>query len=101
MRISDELLDFWADEFERLGLAQYMRLDQFLRDPVGIIERFDGVNGMRPLLPRQAQLARSIALAGTPCRLMASIDELEEAVTHLARRNGRIFEPMKHHAYPR
>lgn len=102
MRITVEALEHWADEFVRLGYARYMTLEQFLRDPAGNVERIDGLENFRPLLPAQMRAARcALRVAPQPRSLLEVIDELELTVANLPLRNGHPFAPMKHHAHPR
>lgn len=48
-----------------------------------------------PLLPRQQRVAALITDAE------AQAARVEKPVDHLPRRNGRIIEPLHHHAHPR
>lgn len=100
MRIADEVLDYWADEFVRRGLSRYMTLPEYLRNPEEISARFDSVVEFRPLLREQHDAIKRLRGRSAPS-LCDSIDELELTVERFVRRGGHWFEPMKHRAYPR
>lgn len=99
MRIPDEQLEYWADEFVNRGYAAYMDLPAFLKDPTGIIERFDGAEGLRPMLAKQVEATRHLRCAAND--LLCTVEELERTVAQLPRRNGHPFQPLRHATHPR
>lgn len=111
-------IEYWAALYERRGLHRYMTFATFMRSPALHVERMDGVEGYRPLLPQQQGVAAELDLADE-CRrmqerreeledamrdpeLLKTIEELERRVAHLRRvENGHPFEPMRHQRHPR
>lgn len=99
MRIPDEQLEYWSDVFVARGYGAYMDLAQFLADPAAICERFDGLDGLRPLLAAQIEATRHLNSAARD--LLAVVEELEQTVAQLPRRNGHPFQPLRHVTHQR
>lgn len=95
MQMSSEQLDYWSDVFVDRGLSRFMTLPQFLRDPNGILRRFEE----RP----ESFIERDPDARNPVANWVKGTEEhpVELECKNLPRRNGRYCEPLHHHAYPR
>ena len=94
-------LEHWSDVFVQRGYSRYLTLVQFLASPEVWVERFNGAEGCRPLLPAQQLAASRADRDAHRNELVSAVEVLEREVSNLVCRNGQFVEPMKHHAHRR
>lgn len=102
----DEVLEHLADRYLALQMPAYgVTLLQFLADPA----RYEALaKDFLPLLPAQQaavrvhwQQATGAKLEVVPAEEVLPPFLVEQQVEHLPRRNGVIFEVLRHCAWPR
>lgn len=86
--ISDEHLEYWGARFVARGYRRYMTLEQFMRDACGIAARIEG--GQPPMLERQRAVQQ---------RIDRDAIEVAALPRHTTLRDGRLIEPLRHHAW--
>lgn len=98
--ITDEQLNFWGDVYLQEKIVEYgIRFEIFILYPAQILKSLHD-SCFKPLLPQQRKVAAHIrhndAMRDCQRREEMMLEEI-----NVCQRNGRFFEPMKHHRYGR
>ena len=101
---SDAHIEYWAEVYLRNAVASHgVLFEYFLINPQAVLFSIDDRDPIfRPLLPAQERVQRRLDLQMP----LGELEELKQQ-QHLERahqvvnRNGMLFEPMKHHSWPR
>lgn len=98
--ITDEHLNYWGEVYTQERIVEYgIRFEIFILYPAQILKSLHD-SCFKPLLAQQRKVAARIRHNDAMRDYQRREERMLEA-KNAGQRNGRFFEPMKHHRYDR